>query len=72
MSQEWMDKLAGFTADKERAQAAGQHQSEQAAAERAQGTRVVQLLEQLVSAQAKQTALLEQLLAVVQAQGGGR
>ncbi len=69
MSQEWMDKLASYTPDRERAQAAGRQQAEHAAAERARPERLVQLLEQLVAAQAEQTALLREILAAVRGQG---
>lgn len=66
MSQEWMDKMARLTTDKERALASGREQAERSAADQTRAPQTVALLEQLVAEQARQTGLLEQILAALQ------
>ena len=75
MSQEWLDKVAGYAANKahaaERLQETTRRQAEQAVGEHAQATRLLQLLEQIAAAQAEQTTLLREILASLQP-GEGR
>ena len=75
MSQEWLDKVAGYTANKahaaERLQETTRRQAEQAVGEHAEATRVLRLLEQIAAAQAEQTTLLRDILASLQ-RGEGR
>ena len=70
MSQEWLDKVAGYAANKEHAaerlQETTRRQAEQGAAERAEATRLLQLLEEMAAAQAEQTTLLREILATLQ------
>ena len=66
MSQEWMDKMAGLTTDKERALASGREQAARAAADQARAPQMLHLLEQIVAEQARQAALLEQILVLLQ------
>jgi hypothetical protein len=71
MSQEWMEKLASLTPNKEHALASGRQQAERAAADQVRTPQVVHLLELIVAEQARQAAILDQILAAMHGQSPG-